>query len=159
MVLIPVESAVCRKAWPLPRANVFLGIFVNLSIWYKLSSKTNYGAYISIMGATITIVLNYLFIPTYGYVASAWATLVCYASMMIASYFLGQKHYPIPYDLKKIGIYLGLGTILFLIKVPFEPFASYAWYVYLYHFALILIFISTAYFLEKSAKKEVLSQP
>ena len=140
-------------------ANVFLGIFVNLSIWYKLSSKTNYGAYISIMGATITIVLNFIFIPTFGYVASAWATLACYASMMIASYYLGQKHYPIPYDLKKIGVYLGLGTVLFLIKVPFEPFASYAWYVYLYHFALIMIFISIAYFLEKPAKKEVLSQP
>jgi O-antigen/teichoic acid export membrane protein len=140
-------------------ANVFLGLFVNLSIWYKLSSKTNYGAYISIMGATITIVLNFIFIPTFGYVASAWATLACYASMMIASYFLGQKHYPIPYDLKKIGIYLGLGTVLFLIKVPFEPYASYAWYVYLYHFVLIMIFITMAYFLEKPAKKEVLSQP
>jgi O-antigen/teichoic acid export membrane protein len=140
-------------------ANVFLGIFVNLSIWYKLSQKTNYGAYISIMGAIITIAINFIFIPVYGYLASAYATLACYGTMMIVSYFLGQKHYPIPYDLKKIGIYLVLGTVLFLIKVPFEPFASYAWYVYLYHSALIIIFITMAYFLEKPAKKEVLSQP
>lgn len=140
-------------------ANVFLGIFVNLSIWYKLSSKTNYGAYISLMGAAITITLNFIFIPAYGYVASAWATLACYGSMMIASYLLGQKHYPIPYNLKKIGTYLGLGTVLFLIKVPFEPFTSYAWYVYLYHFALIMIFITVAYFLEKPTKKGLISQP
>jgi len=140
-------------------ANVCLGIFVNLSIWYKLSSKTTYGAYISVLGALITISLNFIFIPVYGYVASAWATLACYASMMIISYFLGQRHYAIPYNLKKIGIYLGLGIILFLIKVPFEPYASYDWYVYLYHFALIMIFITVAYFLEKPTKKEVISHP
>ena len=140
-------------------ANVFLGIFVNLSIWYKLSQKTNYGAYISIMGATITIGVNFMFIPIYGYVASAWATLACYGTMMIVSYFLGKKHYPIPYNLKKIGIYLSLGTGLFLVKIPFEPYTSYSWYVYLYHFSLIMIFITMAYFLEKPAKKEVLSQP
>lgn len=140
-------------------ANVFLGIFVNLSIWYKLSHKTNYGAYISIIGAVITIALNFAFIPKYGYVASAWATLACYAAMMIISYFLGQKHYPIPYNLKKIGIYLGLGTILFLIKVPFEPYVSYEWYVHLYHVALIMIFITVAYFLEKPSKKKLISQP
>jgi O-antigen/teichoic acid export membrane protein len=111
------------------------------------------------MGAIITIAINFIFIPVYGYLASAYATLACYGTMMIVSYFLGQKHYPIPYDLKKIGVYLVLGTALFLIKVPFEPFASYAWYVYLYHSALIIIFITMAYFLEKPAKKEVLSQP
>ena len=107
----------------------------------------------------MTITLNFVFIPVYGYVASAWATLACYATMMTASYFLGQRHYPIPYNLKKIGAYLGLGSVLYLIKVPFEPYESYAWYVYLYHFALIMIFITMAYFLEKPAKKEVLSQP
>jgi O-antigen/teichoic acid export membrane protein len=87
-------------------ANIFLGIYYNQSIWYKLSNKTKFGAIIAILGAFLTIVLNVIFIPKYGYWASAWATLSVYLFQMILSYTLGQKHYPIPYNLGKFGIYL-----------------------------------------------------
>ena len=87
-------------------ANLFLGIFYNLSIWYKLTEKTKYGAYLSIFGAIITLTLNFVLIPIIGFVGSAIATLVCYFSMSVASYFIGKKHFPIPYNLKTIGLYI-----------------------------------------------------
>ena len=87
-------------------ANLFLGIYYNLSIWYKLTEKTKYGAYLSIFGATITLALNFILIPIIGFVGSAWATLICYFSMTIASYYLGKKYFPVPYNIKRIGLYL-----------------------------------------------------
>lgn len=93
-------------------ANFFLGIYTNLSVWYKLIDKTHIGAYISIVGAIITLVLNYLLIPSMSYYGSAIATIAAYGSMMLISYYLGNKYYPIPYDMKKIGSYLSL-SILF----------------------------------------------
>lgn len=99
-------------------ANLFLGIYNNLSIWYKLTDKTRYGMYISVFGAIITITLLYLLIPKIGFIGAAWATLGAYGSMMMVSYFLGQKHYPVPYDVKKISFYLlvsiGLSSLSFL---------------------------------------------
>ena len=94
-------------------ANIFLGIYYNQSVWYKLTEKTSYGAGLAIFGAIITLVLNMVFIPKYGYMASAWATLICYASMMIASYFLGRKYYPVPYELGKIGAMIGVAALLY----------------------------------------------
>lgn len=94
-------------------ANIFLGIYYNQSIWYKLSNKTKFGAYIAICGAILTIVINVIFIPVYGYWASAWATLIVYAFQMILSYILGQVHYPIPYNLKKFGMYLGSSIMIY----------------------------------------------
>lgn len=93
-------------------ANFFLGIYTNLSIWYKLINKTIIGAIISVIGATLTIVFNLLLIPKIGYLGSAITTIIAYFSMMCISYFLGQKKYPIPYDIKSIGFYLAL-SILF----------------------------------------------
>lgn len=97
-------------------ANLCLGIFINQSIWYKLTGQTHFGAMLTIFGAIITIVLNIYWIPRIGYMGSAWATLICYASMMVASYFLGNKHYPVNYDLKRIGGYLGLSLTLYLVS-------------------------------------------
>jgi O-antigen/teichoic acid export membrane protein len=85
---------------------VSLGIYMNLSIWYKLSDQTRYGLYISGTGAIVTIILNLVFIPRYSYMAAAWVSLTAYATMMILSYILGQKNYPIPYNLKKNLLYL-----------------------------------------------------
>jgi O-antigen/teichoic acid export membrane protein len=93
-------------------ANFFLGIYTNLSVWYKLIDKTKIGAYISIVGAFITLALNFLLIPKMSYYGSAIATLAAYGTMMIISYKMGQKEYPIPYDINKILTYLGV-TILF----------------------------------------------
>ncbi|MDD5569538.1 MAG: polysaccharide biosynthesis C-terminal domain-containing protein [Bacteroidales bacterium] len=94
-------------------ANMFLGIYFNLSIWYKLTDKTKYGSYLSIFGAVITLVLNFIFIPVYGYMASAWATFLCYFSMMVVSYFIGQKYYKIPYNLIKITGYLLFAVLIY----------------------------------------------
>lgn len=96
-------------------ANFFLGIYHNLSVWYKLTDKTKMGAYISIVGAIVTLVLNFVLIHEYSYMGSAIATISAYGTMMIISYFLGNKYYPIPYDMKKIGGYLGLSIALSLL--------------------------------------------
>lgn len=93
-------------------ANFFLGIYHNLSVWYKLTDKTKMGAYISIVGAIVTLALNFMLIEKFKYVGSAIATIAAYGTMMCISYVLGNKYYPIPYDLRKIGGYLGL-SILF----------------------------------------------
>ena len=101
-------------------ANLFLGVFINQSIWYKLTGQTGYGAILTIFGAIITITLNFYWIPRIGYMGSAWATLICYASMMVVSYFLGNKHYPVNYDLKRIFAYLGLSLTLYFISILIE---------------------------------------
>ena len=93
-------------------AAVFLGIYLNMSVWYKLSDKTIFGAYLSVLGAAVTIGINIYFIPVYGYWASTWATFLSYFSMMTVSYFLGQYFYPVPYHIKKILGYLGLSFSL-----------------------------------------------
>jgi O-antigen/teichoic acid export membrane protein len=95
-------------------ASFFLGIYHNLSVWYKVTDKTRYGAFISGIGAIITLVINYFGIPHFGYVASAFATLFAYGTMMILSYYIGKKQYPIPYNLRKTGFYLSI-SILFSI--------------------------------------------
>ena len=96
-------------------ANIFLGIYYNLSIWYKLGNKTMAGAYITLLGALITLIINYTFIPRYGYMACAWATLSCYGTMMIVSFIWGQKEYRIPYPWKKLVAYIVIVVVLFFI--------------------------------------------
>lgn len=95
-------------------ANLFLGIYYNLSAWFKLADKTQYGTFIGFGGAAVTIVLNVLLIPRLGYLGCAWATFACYFSMAAACYFFGQKHYPIPYPLGRIFLYLAIALILYL---------------------------------------------
>lgn len=96
-------------------ANMSLGVYYNLSIWYKLSHNTRAGATITIVGAILTLLVNYFFIPYYGYMACAWATLICYASMMVISYIWGQKVYPVPYATKRLLGYFGLMLLLYFI--------------------------------------------
>ena len=91
-------------------ANLFLGIYVNLSIWYKLTDRTGWGAWVSIFGAGLTVVMNVALIPKYGYVGSAWATLACYASMVVLSWGIGRYFYPVPYPVMRIGGYLVLSV-------------------------------------------------
>ena len=96
-------------------ANMFLGIYYNLSIWYKLSHKTMSGAWITLIGAAVTFIINYSLIPHYSYMACAWATFACYGSMMVISYLWGQKEYPIPYAWKKLTAYMVLTVIIYFI--------------------------------------------
>ncbi len=133
-------------------ANIFLGIYYNLSIWYKLSNKTMAGAWITLLGALLTIVINYLAIPYYGYMASAWATFFCYGAMMVVSYKWGQKVYPVPYATKKLIAYFiialivyGINTLIHLVSQN-QPFN--------YLFATILLFAFIA-FVARIEKKEI----
>ena len=96
-------------------ANIFLGIYYNLSIWYKLTNKTSTGAYITLAGTIITVVINYFFIPAYGFTASAWATFFCYFTMMVLCYAFGQKAYRIPYAWKKLLAYILIVVLLFFV--------------------------------------------
>ncbi len=93
-------------------AYLFLGIYHNLSIWYKLTDKTRYGMYFSITGAIITIIINVVFLPIYGVISAAWATLTAYGCMMTLSYFYGKKYYPVSYNLSKIAIYLSASILI-----------------------------------------------
>lgn len=128
---------------------VSLGIYINLSIWYKLSDQTRYGLYISGIGAILTIVLNIIFIPMYGYMASAWISLTAYTVMMVLSYFWGQKNYPIPYNLKKNIIYLLASVcIVFIAFVVFERNL-------LIGNALFIIFTGTLFFVERKELKAI----
>ena len=99
-------------------ANLCLGVYYNLTIWYKLTDKTLIGSYISVMGAAITIALNIYLIPRIGYMGSAWATLACYASMMVVSFFSGQKFYRVPYDVKKFLLYVGCALLIGWLCAP-----------------------------------------
>lgn len=98
-------------------ANLFLGIFYNLSIWYKLTEQTRYGAFIAIFGAVITLALNVLLIPRFDYMGSAWATFACYTAMMVVSYLLGQKHYHVNYNVKKILFYIALAVGVYAVSI------------------------------------------
>lgn len=105
-------------------ANIFLGIYYNLSIWYKLTNKTSYGAYITLAGTAITVVINFVFIPYYGFIACAWATFLCYGCMMVMCYVFGQKNYRIPYAWKKLMAFIVIVVVLFFIHQAFVYFAK-----------------------------------
>jgi len=127
-------------------ANLFLGLYYNLSVWYKLTEKTLFGAYMSLFGAGITIVLNLLLIPKLGFVGSAWATLFCYFLMVLCSYFLGRKHYPIAYPLGRIALYFALMLGLY--------FSSINWSFGMVNNTLyLIIFIAVAFALERPKKQ------
>ncbi|HTG66462.1 MAG TPA: oligosaccharide flippase family protein [Flavobacterium sp.] len=133
-------------------ANFFLGIYTNLSVWYKLIDKTYIGAYISIVGAIITLVLNFLLIPTMSYYGSAIATLAAYGSMMTISYYFGNKHYPIPYDFEKIGAYLGVSIVFSIIS--FYGFREN----YFVGIGLLLLFLYFIYHNEKDTLNAIIKR-
>lgn len=105
-------------------ANIALGIYYNLAVWYKITAQLKYGVYITLTGAAVTLILNYLFIPKYGMYACAWATLICYTLMMILSYIYGQKHFPVPYPLRKLLSYLATILILFFLHQGFSHYVQ-----------------------------------
>ncbi len=135
-------------------ANLFLGVFYNLSVWFKLTDNTRKGATISIIGAIITLILNFLLIPVMGYMGAAWATLVCYVSMMVISYVVGQRYYAINYDLKGAGLYLVLALTLYGISVYLHVDQSML--NYSVGFLLMLIFMGIVAYRERHSLKILL---
>ena len=133
-------------------ANIFLGVYYNLSIWYKLSNKTMAGAWITLLGAVITILINYIAIPHFGYMASAWATFFCYGTMMFVSYKWGQRIYPVPYATKKLIAYFVITLLLYGINLLIHAVSKNAPFNYL--FATILLFVFIV-FVAKIEKKEL----
>ena len=129
-------------------ANLVMGIFFNLSIWYKLTNKTMIGAILVLLGALITILINSIFIPVYGYVASAWAHLVCYSVMVILSYAWSRKHYAIPYNTVAILIYIAFALVIYFINKLFLQDVTRL--RELWSGLLLLLFAVTAYIRERS---------
>tara|TARA_B100001287_G_scaffold70393_1_gene58039 strand:- start:47116 stop:48633 length:1518 start_codon:yes stop_codon:yes gene_type:complete len=133
-------------------ANICLGIYTSLSIWYKLSEKTIFGSLISITGVIITMVINFLFIPKYGYLASAYATLACYGSMMLLSYFLGQYFYPVKYKIWKFLIYFVSGGLIYYLSLDFKGNESFTIVEYAYQSLLISCYVVLVYLIERPKK-------
>jgi O-antigen/teichoic acid export membrane protein len=137
--------------------NVFLGIYYNLSIWYKLTDKNLLGAAITIAGAVITILLNVLLIPKYHYTGAAIATFCCYLFMMISSYLLGQKYYPVPYPRKKLISYLVLVILIYLVHLGINKlYSNHLWFSLA---TATLLFGFFAWFVSKIEAKELASLP
>ncbi len=134
-------------------ANLFLGIYYNLAIWYKLTSRTTWGAWLSVIGAVITLTLNFWWIPLgpghliYGYYGSAWATFICYGSMMVISYLVGQRYYTIRYDLRRFFGYIGLAVALYAVSVWVVPGTLFL--RILFHTGLLLLFAGVVWGVER----------
>lgn len=131
-------------------ANLCLGIYHNLSIWYKLTDRTRFGMYISLIGAAITIGFNIVFIPKIGFMACAYATLIAYSLMMLISYGLGRKYYPVPYDVSRIAIYLLISTAFSFITYYHLDRNMFLGTVFL------LLFVAIVSFLERKELKLML---
>jgi O-antigen/teichoic acid export membrane protein len=130
-------------------ASFCLGIYHNLSVWYKVTDRTRFGAYFSMIGALITILINYFFIPEFGYYASAIATLAAYGTMMCLSYYYGRKYYPIPYNFRKICFYFSISLI----------FAGLSFYIFNRNLVIgslfLLVFLFLVYRMESERLKKI----
>jgi O-antigen/teichoic acid export membrane protein len=133
-------------------ANLFLGLYYNVSIWYKLTDQTSKGGWIALGGAFITITLNLWWIPKIGYIGSAWATLACYFSMTVACWFWGKKYYPVAYDISRIGFYILFALVLFVLSNQVKHWVgtSQHW-VYIFNSMLLVGFLLLTWRLEKKA--------
>ncbi|WP_295981309.1 oligosaccharide flippase family protein [uncultured Algibacter sp.] len=146
------NEAYWEAMWIVPiilLANFCLGIYHNLSVWYKITDRTKFGAYISVFGALLTLGLNFWLIPIISYKGSAIATLTAYASMMLLSYYFGRKYYPIPYNLKKIGMYFLLSVTLSMLS--FYQFREN----YIVGVSMLIVFLGIVYFAEQKVIKQL----
>ncbi len=134
-------------------AYLFLGVYYNFSVWFKLTDKTYYGTWITLGGALITILANYILIPYLGYMGSSWAALLCYASMTVICYWLGQKFYPIPYDLWKSFFYL-IGSVAIVFASSLIEFKSLVVSASI-HTIILLLFLGIIYLLERKNFRQV----
>lgn len=128
-------------------ANIFQGIYYNLSFWYKFIDKTIYGAWLALAGACITLGLNFMLIPIYGYIACAWVTLTAYGTIMVLSYLIGQRYYRIPYQVGRILTYLGLTITIYLAFTYFKE--TFGIFKHLFAALGLVGFMSLGYLMEK----------
>ena len=132
-------------------ANLFLGLYYNVSIWYKLTDNTHIGGLIALGGAVVTITLNLWWIPKIGYIGSAWATLICYSSMTVACWFWGRRYFPVKYDLGRIGFYVIFGLGLYFISIFLEKIPGFnQQLIYASNFLLLIIFLFVTWRLERA---------
>jgi O-antigen/teichoic acid export membrane protein len=129
-------------------ANLFMGIFYNLSIWYKLSNKTMWGAYLVLIGAVVTFMINFIFIPKFGYFASSWGRFISYLLMIILSFLVGQRFYNINYQVKRIGLIVLFAVVLYVISLFF--ILNNLVFKYFFNFCLMGIYFLFFIFLERS---------
>ncbi|RYY60655.1 MAG: polysaccharide biosynthesis protein [Chitinophagaceae bacterium] len=137
-------------------ANMFLGIYYNLSIWYKITGKTKIGASITFIGAAITLAINAAFIPAFGYMACAWATFFCYGTMMVISFTRGQKAYYVPYAWKKLIAYMVIVALLYFIHAAFESIGLNVWFNRGFATLLLMVF---GWFILNVERKEFIKLP
>ncbi len=135
-------------------ANLFFGIYFTLSLWYKLKDMTRYGAYISMTGAAITLLINILLLPVIGYTGSAIAVFFGYLSMVVFSYILGQKHYPVPYDLKRISLYFGIAIVIYATSFATSCFSGI--FKYFSNVLLLFVFLFIVWKLEERQLRRLL---
>ena len=133
-------------------ANLCFGIYYNLSTWYKVTDKTYFGTLISWFGAGVTIVLHLLFLQKYGFMVSAWVTFIAYFLMMVLSYFLGQKYYPIPYRIKKISFFLVLLMVFSFISVKYFNYNFWLSNILFFIYSGILLYSEKQFIVSKIKK-------
>jgi O-antigen/teichoic acid export membrane protein len=134
-------------------ANLFLGIYYNLSIWYKLTGQTKFGAIITVVGAIITLIINFAFVPKFSYMACAWATFAAYGVMMVISYILGQKHYPVKYNLRAMSVFFFMAVGFYFLSFVWQGFENKYLKLVLNNL-LVLLFVFLFYKLEFSNLKK-----
>lgn len=132
---------------PLLLGYLFLGVYYNFSVWFKLSDKTYYGTFITIGGAVLTVLLNFLLIPWLGYLGSSWATAAVYGAMMIACYLLGQRYFPIPYEIKRTLLYVAV-TMALVYILSGVNFGS-QWQTTAFHMAILFACAVIVYLVER----------
>lgn len=135
--------------------NLFFGVYFNLSVWYKLNDKTYIGSWLAIMGSFITLLVVVLFLPSYGYIAAAWANVICFGIMMIVSYLLERKYFAIPYDTTRISIYFASGILLYFSS--FLASDSSLMVKFVFHSFIILIFLVLVVYFEKVNYQQILN--
>ncbi len=153
-IIIQKDYQEGMKAIPLIlMANLFFGIYFTLSLWYKLTDKTTLGAFVAIFGAVITVLLNVLLIPVMGYMGSAISTFLGFFLMMLVSYFLGQKYYPVPYPVKRILTYFSLAVLIYFLSVYTNSIPTVLKYGV--NTLLLLAFLGTVFMLENRELKSL----
>ncbi len=131
-------------------ANLFLGVFYSISVWYRLTNNTKKGSRLSVLAAVLTVVLNLVFIPLWGFLASAWITLFVYFFLAVSNYFWGQKYYPVPYNIGKLGLIIAISLIIYAAASFLNPLTGISQWVL--NPLWLLVFGAFLFFIEQKFK-------